>query len=743
MKIIKPVFLIVFLFVIGNTGLLFAQNQAPIIENPNQEPVLYCSDPVAVASNISIENIKVDQESEGMKISISNYVKGEDELIFDTVGSFRYTWNDNAGTLEISGVGSDTEYEEAVAKVYYQNVSSSRTSGIRSFSISLRDADYLPATDHFYRFIAQESISWSSARVQAGSAAMKYYGLQGYLATIRSKEEQDFILTKTRGTGWIGASDEEVEGTWRWVEGPDKGVVFWKGNSNGKPVNGEYSNWRYDEPNNQGGENYAHIMYSINKGYWNDLPNAGSDVDGYIPQGYLIEYGGMPADPVVKLSAVALVEVRDSKKPELDNEQVQTLFCGGFTQQLKLAFSNGNPFTRLTPLDLKVEVKGGDTYNPEITVPSYGRYDFQLDMTDEAGCYYLDTITLGIHNQPQAMFNLDENECYGYNLQLVFTGDTVEETNFAWYYNQEEFRSGIGLDSITIPLGFDDVDRTVGLVVNEQGCIDSMTLPVKVKPDIIVIDTNSIGCSPLKVSFDASANKPAHSFYWDFNDGSNSDKQNTSHVFTNTGDSVKSFGINLTVVSDDGCTNTAVFDNMVNVYPVPIAQFAPNPEEALITDPVINFLNTSHAATSYLWDFGDSTMLSEEKNPVHKYGAMGIYPVFLQTENDYGCLDSTLKEVTITFDQLFPPTAFSPNALLEEDREFRVYGEGVLNEGYRLLIYNRWGGVVFESDSQEKGWDGKMKNSNFAPAGLYIWVLKYNDFTGKNHTQQGSVTLIY
>jgi len=741
MRIIKPVFLIVFLFCIRNTGFLFAQTQVPVIENPNQQPVQYCSDPVAVASAISIENIKIDENTEGMKISISNYINGEDVLVFDNVGSFNYYWNENSGTLEITGVGSDSEYEEAVSKVYYENISSSHTSGIRTFSISLRDADYLPATGHFYRFISQESISWNSARSQA--ASKDYYGLQGYLATIRSKEEQDFILTKTKGTGWIGASDEEVEGTWKWMEGPDKGVIFWSGNSTGSSVNNEYSHWGSDEPNNLNGEDYAHIMYSVNKGYWNDLPNTGSTVVGYVPQGYLIEYGGMAGDPVLKLSAVAYVDVKDSEHPELDMNQVETLFCGSMTNTLNLAFTNGNPITELTPLNSQVVVTGGETDTPEITVPEYGTYSFQLDMTDDAGCFYRDTMEIGVHNQPEALIDLDEDECYGYNLQLVYTATTVEETYFTWYYNQEEFQSGLGLDSVLIPLGFDDQERTVGLKVNEQGCLDSITLPVKVKPDILVVDTNSVGCSPLEVRFQASANKPALSYSWDFGDGSNSADQNPTHVFVNPDDTLTPFDIRLTVVSNDGCENTAVFKKMVNVYPVPTAQFMPNPQEVLVTDPEISFVNSSHAATTFRWNFGDSTMFSEEENPVHRYDEMGVYPVALEVENNFGCIDSIIKLVTVTFDQLFPPNAFSPNASLEEDREFRIYGEGVVDEGYLLLVYNRWGGVIFESSSQEIGWDGKMKNSDLAPSGVYTWVLQYFDFTGEKHRQQGTVTLLY
>jgi gliding motility-associated-like protein len=84
-----------------------------------------------------------------------------------------------------------------------------------------------------------------------------------------------------------------------------------------------------------------------------------------------------------------------------------------------------------------------------------------------------------------------------------------------------------------------------------------------------------------------------------------------------------------------------------------------------------------------------------------------------------------------------------PNAADEEDRIFRIYSEGVVNEGYRLLILNRWGEVIFTSYSQEEGWDGKMKNGTNAPSGAYSWVLEFADFLGETHAQQGSVTLLY
>ena len=745
MKITKPVFVIFVFAWFTSTGFVCAQTSStpPIIENPNRDVVLYCSDPVAVAPAISIENIQINEAGEGMKISISDYKRGEDILEYDKVGSFQYRWNENSGYLEITGIGTDEAYEEAVSKVYYRNTSSSPTTGIRSFSISLSDADYLPATDHFYRFVRQYGISWSAARTAA--SAMDYYGLKGYLSTIRSKAEQDFISTKTEGTGWIGGSDAESEGTWKWVTGPaEDRVVFWQGSYTGGTVNGQYEHWGSGEPNNQGDEDYAHVLYHIQgeKGFWNDLPLIGGGGD-YTPQGFLVEYGGMPGDPVLKLSAVARVEIRDSEHPVLDENIFSPLFCGTMQDDLQLAFTNGIPATTLTALDPSVIVTNEMSKSPNIQVPAYGNYYFRLDMIDNASCLYTDTIMLGFHNQPAATFNLDSSECYGYNLQLEFTGNTEEDAYFIWYYNESEFSSDVNLDSVKIPLGFENIERTVGLKVDEQGCIDSTLQEVKVKPDIIVSAENTVGCSPLQVDFTAATSKPAHSYNWSFSDGNSSDEQNPLNTFLNPGDSIAFFDVTLTVFADDGCDNTALYEDLAEVYPVPTAAFDLSSVEVLITDPEVAFTNTSHAASIYYWDFGDSSMVSNELDPVHRYSAMNFYPVTLEVQNDLGCADTIMKHVTVTFDRLFPPTIFSPNASLEEDREFRLYGEGVTDAGYQLLVFDRWGGIVFESNSQTIGWDGKMENEEFAPAGVYTWVLQYTDFTGEKHKQKGTVSLLF
>ena len=301
---------------------------------PNQpQGTTYCNQMVPVAPNFTmVANSTID----GMKVSFSQgYIYGEDELSLQgSSGPVSGIWSASQGYLVLSGGNNVNDYIQAIRQVYYNNKATHPTNAVRFLTFSLNDADYLPETGHFYKFVPHPGISWTAARDEAASAAKKYHGLQGYLATITSAGENAFIQQKTQGVGWIGASDAALEGEWRWVTGPEglagngSGLLFWLGSGYQAkinpgtygPVNGAYQNWnRWDvpyssslpstnwEPNNSGGtENYAHITYFPNNPSeslkWNDLPNSGSSGD-YLPAGYLIEWGGMDGDPSINLTA--------------------------------------------------------------------------------------------------------------------------------------------------------------------------------------------------------------------------------------------------------------------------------------------------------------------------------------------------------------------------------------------------------------------------------------------------------
>ncbi len=241
---------------------------------------------------------------EAFYIQVSTgYEKGEDLLRLnngsnDILGS----WDPETGKLTLEkrdGLLNFQEINDAVNNVTFSSSNPDFT-GEKLFSFTMHSSNFLPSTGHFYQYRSYPNISWTIAKGLAEQ--LEYNGLKGYLATITTREEAVLVGEQAEGTGWIGASDAEQEGTWKWVTGPEAGTnaeIFWIGDAGGYAPNGAYENWNTGEPNNLNNEDYGHVIANTQigpKGSWNDLPNEGTE-GLYAPQGYIVEYGyGGPED---------------------------------------------------------------------------------------------------------------------------------------------------------------------------------------------------------------------------------------------------------------------------------------------------------------------------------------------------------------------------------------------------------------------------------------------------------------
>jgi gliding motility-associated-like protein len=84
---------------------------------------------------------------------------------------------------------------------------------------------------------------------------------------------------------------------------------------------------------------------------------------------------------------------------------------------------------------------------------------------------------------------------------------------------------------------------------------------------------------------------------------------------------------------------------------------------------------------------------------------------------------------------------FSPFARISENKEFLpAVIDNVLE--YHLVIYNRWGHMVFESFSKDSGWDGTY-NGKVAKQDVYMWKVVGKYTSGKSFLKTGDVTLLY
>jgi len=129
---------------------------------------------------------------------------------------------------------------------------------------------------HYYEFI---SAGVTQGTALTAAAAASYLGNQGYLATVTSQGEQDFLHGLSTTNAWIGA--EYSNGAWRWATGPEAGQSFF-GTAN-PDIN--YSFWNSGEPNGNSGEPAVTMNWNSGTGQWNDWsPGNGAS--------YFVEYGG-------------------------------------------------------------------------------------------------------------------------------------------------------------------------------------------------------------------------------------------------------------------------------------------------------------------------------------------------------------------------------------------------------------------------------------------------------------------
>ncbi|WP_417443686.1 hypothetical protein [Joostella sp.] len=415
-----------------------------------------------------------------------NYKQG-DILSFTNTSKIKGTFNSSEGKMSLKGEATFAEYKAAIESIRFSS-SASFVDGLgRGFSIVLNEANYLESTGHYYEYVPNVKIRWDNAKAAAENRT--FYGLKGYLATITGPEEAALLGKQAPGAGWIGASDVEEEGVWRWVTGPENGQQFWQGGTpanGGKVITGKYANWNDKEPNDQNNEDYAHITAPGvgPRGSWNDLPIAGTS-GNYEPKGYLVEYGGMLGDPVPpKVSATTSLTL-EKVKPTASIPATITAKC-------KAPSPN---------IDLVIDEADNCTKNPIVAFVS----DDNTDANKVLRTYSITDASGNITNVVQTINIITPTVDAG-EMQTICNGDSVTLTSTIsngtapYIYEWKTGGNVVGTTAniTTVPVGEKDnnlnIDYTV-TVTDAAGCTftDDVRVRVKFVPEATAT-TNSASC---------------------------------------------------------------------------------------------------------------------------------------------------------------------------------------------------------------------------------------------------------
>lgn len=268
------------------------------------------------------------------------------------------------------------------------------------------------------------------------------------------------------------------------------------------------------------------------------------------------------------------------------------------------------------------------------------------------GCFDTTFGTVLVYPSPTADFSLDTNVgCQP--LPIRITNNSVGANNYNWTFGDgtsSTNSNAVFNKTYTNTSALTDFNTIELITTTNNGCADTSSRVVQVHPYVNAkYASDSIGCSPFDVQF-INQSVGAANFDWRFGDGDSSLALNANHLYVNGSNSNQTFRSVLTVVSPQGCVDSA--SRNILVYAKPVADFTLS--DTLGCHPVpVTITNTSINGDNCDWSYGDGdTLNSCFASNLHTYNNItSFFPITYNTElivtTVNGCKDTLVKPVVV------------------------------------------------------------------------------------------------
>jgi gliding motility-associated-like protein len=171
----------------------------------------------------------------------------------------------------------------------------------------------------------------------------------------------------------------------------------------------------------------------------------------------------------------------------------------------------------------------------------------------------------------------------------------------------------------------------------------------------------------------------------------------------------------------------------VFVFVYPTAEIEAGPDAFFNAPDSVRLYGNALGFDCYWWP-GEGLSCDSCEQPM----ASPILPTVyhLAIVDDYGCVNDDSVFVRPYY-PVYVPNAFTPNDDGVND-VFMVRGNDI--NGFHLMIFDRWGMLVFESFDIMKPWIGDTVDAYYAQNDVYNWVLEF-DSLQRTTMLKGHVTL--
>ena len=398
-----------------------------------------------------------------------------------------------------------------------------------------------------------------------------------------------------------------------------------------------------------------------------------------------------------------------------------------------------NDARRWTPNGASTYILDSIPYNPQTLIPGVDSSDL---------IWYAENNPLPIGTGPHVNVTPDanthfyiakvtgQNGCLGnqtYTFQdtvFIHFGTSYDTTNveicagstYSWF-GRNLFAAGNYDTLLHSNMGCDSFLRT-HLIVNPLP-----DMAIKGSPNVQICDGSSTTLFLLNPD-------PNTTYQWS-KDGYPVSGETGSSIIVNQAGKYTATG-----TTNKGCNATSQAFTLI-VNPIPVAKILPLSNDIMCAYDTLEISANPGTAYDYRW--------SPEKPFRIITGADGqkvkgvfIDPkteVILTVFNQYGCYDSdTTIVLTKPCCEVNIPSAFSPNG-----DGLNEYFTPLLEPGQILLsfkVFDRYGKEVYNNEDMKHGWNGRYKNSEEAPSGVYMYYIKYTCADGKLYEKKESVTLL-